>query len=118
MAQVKAGEIDGGDGLSGWEDSTKSERKGERSIVHGNRGCPSPQKIPKEEEERIITFIRKRYLDFGPTFASEKLGSVRGIEIGREAQAMDGGLWALAGEESRRGRIYQWRERKHSGGDG
>ena len=65
-----------------------------------------------------MTLIRERYFDFGPTFASEKLRECEGVrDWSREAEAVDGGPWSLAGEESRRGRIHQWRERKHHVGE-
>ena len=72
LTQVKAGELMGVTDRQVRRMLQRVREKGEWGIVHGTRGCPSPHKIPKVQEEKIITLIRERYFDFGPTFASEK----------------------------------------------
>ncbi len=117
LTQVKAGELMGVTDRQVRRMLQRVREKGERGIVHGNRGRPSSRKIPKVQEEKIMAFVQKRYSDFGPTFASEKLRECEGIEIGREKlrQWMVAyGLWQV---RNRRGRIYQWRERKHHRGE-
>jgi len=117
LTQVKAGELMGVTDRQVRRMLQRVREKGERGIVHGSRGRPSPHKIPKVREEKIITLIRERYCDFGPTFAAEKLRECEGIEIGREKLRqwmVAHGLWQV---RSRRGRIYQWRERKHHRGE-
>src|SRR3989344_87943 len=42
-------------------------------LVHKNRGRQSKRIIPKEEIERVLAIVIKKYPDFGPTFALEKL---------------------------------------------
>lgn len=118
LTQVKAGELMGVTDRQVRRMLQRVREKGERGIVHGSRGSPSPHKIPKVQEEKIITLIRERYCDFGPTFASEKLRECEGIEIGREKLRqwmVVHGLWQV--RSCRRGRIYQWRERKHHVGE-
>jgi len=50
-----------------------------KGLVHKSRGRVGNRAIPQEEQERIVTLIRKRYTDFGPTFALEKLREYHGI---------------------------------------
>src|SRR3989338_1650323 len=50
-----------------------------KGLVHKSRGRVGNRAIPQEEQERIVTVIRKRYTDFGPTFALEKLREYHGI---------------------------------------
>lgn len=118
LAQVKAAEMMGVTDCQVRRILQKVQERGDRSIIHGNRGRPSLRRISKEEEERIIGFVKKRYLDFGPTFASEKLWECEGVRIGREKLRqwmVVYGLWQV--RNRKRGRIYQWRERKHHVGE-
>ncbi len=112
LTQVKAGELMRVTDRQVRRMLQKVREKGERGMVHGNRGKASPRKIPKDQEERIIALVGKRYSDFGPTFAAEKLRECEGVEIGREKLRqwmVAHGLWRV---RSKGGRIYQWRERK------
>ncbi|MEK6684453.1 MAG: ISNCY family transposase [Nitrospirota bacterium] len=47
--------------------------RGARGLLHGNRGKPSNRRMPTTERARIITLIKQRYADFGPTLATEQL---------------------------------------------
>lgn len=55
------------------------EAEGAKGLVHGNRGKESSRRVPKKERKKIISLIRSNYVDFGPTFASEKLSELHGI---------------------------------------
>lgn len=117
LTQVKAAELMGVTDRQVRRMLQRVRERGERGIVHGNRGRPSPHKISKLQEDKIIALVGKRYSDFGPTFAAEKLRECEGIEIGREKLRqwmVAHGLWRVRG---RRRRIYQWRERKHHVGE-
>lgn len=118
LPQVKAAELMGVTDRQVRRILQKVQERGDQGIIHGNRGRPSPRRIPKEEEERVMGLVRKRYCDFGPTLASEKLRESEGIWVSRETlrQWMVAyGLWQV--RSSKRGRIYQWRERKHHWGE-
>lgn len=52
---------------------------GSAGCIHGNRGKPSNRRISFAEHTRIMTLITKRYHDFGPTLAAEKLEERHGI---------------------------------------
>src|SRR5262245_50037955 len=51
----------------------KLEKKGDGAIVHGLRGRPSNRRHDPKLKARVLSAYRKRYRDFGPTFACEKL---------------------------------------------
>lgn len=55
-------------------------RHGAKGLIHGNRGKPSNRRLPEEERLRIQTLVLKRYRDFTPTFATEKLSEVHHID--------------------------------------
>jgi len=54
-------------------------RHGARGLLHGNRGKPSNRRLPTVEQTRIVTLIKLRYHDFGPTLAAEQLTKHHGI---------------------------------------
>lgn len=96
----------------------KIKTGGDPTIVHGNRGKKSPFKLPCGLEEKITGIIEKRYYDFGPTFAAEKLLECEKIKISKEklrqlmiAHDID------YPRRKKKGRIHQWRERKHCRGE-
>ena len=59
----------------------KFKKEREKSLIHGNRGRPSPRKIDSEKIELIMNILTKRYYDCGPTLASEFLLEHEGIDI-------------------------------------
>ena len=96
----------------------KIRKHGDRGIAHGNRGREAPNKMPLELEERIGRIVERKYTDFGPTLASEKLFELDGIKVGREKlrQIMVvKGLWRVRRKRERD--VHQWRERKHYFGE-
>lgn len=97
---------------------SKIKAGGDPAIVHGNRGKESPFKLPIDRVEKIMGIIEKRYYDFGPTFAAEKLLECEKIEISREKLRQ---LMITHGTDyprrKKKGTIHQWRERKHCRGE-
>src|SRR5438874_1196900 len=51
----------------------KLEAGGDAAIIHGLRGKPSNHQPDSILKRSALDAYRKRYPDFGPTFASEKL---------------------------------------------
>lgn len=91
----------------------KIREHGDKGIVHGNRGRVAANKMPIKLEERIGRIIERKYRDFGPTLASEKLFELDGIKVGREKlrQIMVAkGQWRVRKRRDRE--VHQWRERK------
>lgn len=95
------------------------QHHGPQGLIHGNRGRRSNHRLPAQHRTRIATLLEKRYADFGPTFASEKLAELHGITHDPKTirQIMiDGGLW-----KPRKGKRtvhhHQWRKRKDCVGE-
>jgi len=94
------------------------EVDGDRAIVHGNRGKRSPFKLPEQNENKIMGIVEKRYCDFGPTFAAEKLLECEKIKISKEKlrQLMiSHDINHFIRKKERE--VHQWRERKHHRGE-
>ena len=67
-------------------------------LVHKNRGRQSKRIIPKEEIERVLAIVIKKYPDFGPTFALEKLEEEHNVTFSVETlrKAMiEKGIWKV-----------------------
>ena len=96
----------------------KIREEGDKGIVHGNRGRRAANKMPREVEERIGRIIERKYPDFGPTLASEKLFELDGITVSKEKARrimIAKGLWKVRKKKKRGG--HPWRERKHYFGE-
>jgi Helix-turn-helix domain len=73
----------------------KLEAGGDAAIVHGLRGKPSNHQFDPTLRAKVLSAYRKRYADFGPTFASEKLAE-EGLTVSAETLRrwlIDEGLW-------------------------
>src|ERR1700691_300360 len=73
----------------------KLEAGGDAAIVHGLRGKPSNRQCDAKIRKKVLTAYRKRYPDFGPTFACEKL-ALEGLNVSAETLRrwlIDEGLW-------------------------
>jgi len=96
----------------------KIRTHGDKGIAHGNRGREAPNKMPIKLEEKIGRIIERKYPDFGPTLASEKLFELDGIKISKEKARrimIAKGLWRVRRKRQRD--VHQWRERKHCFGE-
>lgn len=88
------------------------EQVGDQGLAHRGRGTPSNRRIPDKVKTTVLTLYEKRYGDFGPTLATEKLAERHGITLSHETLRR----WLRArGIEhfTRRKRPHRaWRERK------
>lgn len=69
---------------------------GPAAIRHKARGRRSNNRIDPAVREFAVTLVKERYLDFGPTFAAEKLSEDHGLKVSRETlrKWMSGaGIW-------------------------
>ena len=86
--------------------------KGDRGIIHGSRGRPSNHRFSDKIKEKTISLYKRRYSDFGPTLATEKLLEIEGIHLSDETLRkwlLEAGLW----KKRRKRSIYrQWRPRR------
>ncbi len=66
-------------------------------LIHKGRGKPSSRKWQDEQRESAMAIIKNQLVEFGPTFAAEKLESLHGIKISRETlrkNMIKEGLWS------------------------
>ncbi|OPY87720.1 MAG: Integrase core domain protein [Smithella sp. PtaU1.Bin162] len=91
--------------------------KGDNGVIHESRGRPSNRKLSDRIKRKVIFLYKKRYGDFGPTLATEKLSEFDGIKISTETLRkwlIEEGLW----EKRRKRSIYrQWRPRRECFGE-
>jgi transposase len=91
--------------------------EGDRGILHRRRGQPSNRCLAEKVRQKVLRLFEKKYADFGPTLASEKLGSVDRISIHPETLR----LWLRKAEipyKRRKARAHrQWRPRRSCFGE-
>jgi hypothetical protein len=69
---------------------------GADGVISRKRGKPSNRALGAVLRETVLSIVRDRYADFGPTLAAEKLSELHGLDLGvdRLRQWMiDAGLW-------------------------
>ena len=93
------------------------EQEGDHGLAHRGRGTPSNRRLPEQVKSKALTLCEKRYGDFGPTLAAEKLAEHHGITLSDET--LRG--WLLAKGVThfqRRKRPHRaWRERRAQVGE-
>jgi len=57
--------------------------RGAAALAHGNRGRPSPKRIPEEVSERILELAKTTYADYNDTHLTEKLAEKHAIQVSR-----------------------------------
>ncbi len=86
--------------------------EGEKGVIHKSRGMVSNRRIPDKIRNKVLMFYKKKYPDFGPTLASEKLSEIDNINISTESLRkwlIEAGIWK---RRRKRTRHRQWRQRK------
>ena len=63
---------------------TRYKSKGVKGLISKQRGKPSNRTFDPKFKNEVITIIREKYRDFGPTFAGEKLFEYHNIKISEE----------------------------------
>jgi hypothetical protein len=87
-------------------------KEGDKGIIHKSRGKTSPRRIPEKIKNRTLKLYKKKYHDFGPTLASEKLLELDNITISDESLRkwlIEEGIWK---RRRKRSGHKQWRPRK------
>jgi|TARA_R100001086_G_scaffold249036_1_gene187496 transposase len=77
----------------------KFQSDGPAAIRHKARGRASNNRIDPAVRDFAVTLVRENYIDFGPTFATEKLEEDHGLKVSRETLRkwmQDAGIWYLA----------------------
>jgi len=86
--------------------------EGDKGIIHKSRGKASNRRIPEKIKDKVLKLYKKKYYDFGPTLASEKLLGADNIKISDESLRkwlIEGGIWK---RRRKRSGHKQWRQRK------
>ncbi|MGH7113936.1 MAG: ISNCY family transposase [Stellaceae bacterium] len=91
---------------------------GATGLISKRRGRASNRRKPEALRTKVLSIIRERYWDFGPTLAAEKLREVHEIALGRETLRtwmIADGLWL--DRRQRRQRVHQPRHRRECVGE-
>ena len=93
------------------------DQEGDRGILHRRRGQPSNRRLAEKVRQQVLRLFEKKYGDFGPTLASEKLGALDRISIHPETLR----LWLRQAQipyKRRKARAHrQWRQRRSCFGE-
>jgi transposase len=92
--------------------------EGVLGLVSRKRGRAGNHQLAPQLANSVLTIIRERYADFGPTLACEKLRELHGITVGKETVRRlmtEAGLWTP--RRQRAAKIYQPRNRRHCLGE-
>lgn len=94
-------------------------KDGISAVVHQLKGKQSNHRYTEATKEVVIKTIEKKYSDFKPSFATEKLAENHAITISRETTRLwmiEKGLWKT--RKQRKKHIYRtWRPRKEFFGE-
>jgi len=72
------------------------QQGGDQALVHGLRGKPSNHRPDAAFKRRVLAAYRRRYKDFGPTFAGEKLEANERLRVCPQTLRrwlIEAGLW-------------------------
>jgi hypothetical protein len=93
------------------------EAEGDGGLIHRLRGRRSNRKFSRQLQDRVLSKVRRRYSDFGPTLASEHLAD-DGLHVNRETLRQwmsQAGLWRP--RRRRLKAVHTWRPRRASFGE-
>ena len=90
------------------------KKHGDKAVVHGLRGKPSPRKIADKIKGKAMEILAMDvYRGFGPTLAGEYLAKKHGITVSRETLRkwmQAAGLWKR--KRRRIAEVHTWRQRR------
>lgn len=84
ITQVKAGALLGLTARQIRRIKARMQHEGEAGLAHRGRGKPSNRRFAEPVKARVLRLYEKRYGDFGPTLAAEKLAERHGIAVSPE----------------------------------
>ena len=94
------------------------KERGEQGLISLKRGRTSNRKTEESIREEALELIKRKYADFGPTLASEKLEKIEGIKISREtvrSWLIEAGIWKTKRKKEQR--VHQRRKRRSRFGE-
>ena len=93
------------------------KKHGEKGLISKKRGKPSNRQLPKIIKDQAIGLIFNSYIDFGPTFAHEKLKEKYFLNISVSTVRnlmISNNIWKT--KKSKKRKVYQLRDRRKSTG--
>jgi len=90
-----------------------------KGVIHGSRGRCGNNKIDPEIIKKAKEYLSEKYVDFGPTFATEKLAENHHLQLSKEKIReimIREGLWKSKPRRKPKGR-HVWRARKEYYGE-
>jgi hypothetical protein len=90
----------------------KVREQGNRGIIHGLKGKPSNHQLEEGLLDKAMGIIEKRYADFGPTFANEKLREIHGIVLSTPTINQGMTVKKLWCRRKTKAKHRAWRERR------
>ena len=93
-----------------WQKYQKQDAQG---LISKRRGQASNNRIAAGVSQKVLDLIKKKYADFGPTLAHEKLTEVHKLSLSRESVRklmIEEGLWKP--RRAQKGAVHQMRERR------
>ena len=93
--------------------------EGVKGVRHKSRGRPGNRKFKDDFIKQTMLILKKKYSDFKPTFAAEKLLENHNIKVNKESlrQLMIAdGLWKLKSRKQPKNR-HVWRARRENYGE-
>ena len=93
-----------------WQKYQKQDAKG---LISKRRGKPSNNRIDAGVSQKVLDLIKKKYADFGPTLAHEKLMEIHKVQLSRESVRklmIAEGLWKP--RRVKKSAVHQMRERR------
>jgi len=87
-------------------------------LIHGLRGKPGLRKTDVSVEDKVVSIIKEKYYDFGPTMAWEKLTELHGIALSDEtvrAIMIRHSIWKS--KKRKRSEYHAWRDRRSAYGE-
>jgi len=91
----------------------KYQKQAAQGLISKRRGQASNNRIDAGVSQKALDLIKKKYADFGPTLAHEKLTEIHKVDISRESVRklmIAEGLWKP--RRAKKGAVHQMRERR------
>lgn len=95
-----------------WRLRAAMVRSGAAGLAHGNRGRPSPRRLPAADRERILELARTVYQGYNDSHLAEALAEDEGIAISRPALHRLLRAAGLASPRTRRAPRYRSRRER------
>jgi hypothetical protein len=95
------------------------QQDGAKALIHAQTGKPSHNRLPEKKRKKIEGILKKKYADFTPAFAAEKLVELHRIDHDPKtikAIMIDAGL-LKPGTKSKNEDHRAWRQRKDAFGE-